>query len=64
MVIVCMLLIAYWLFCNLYVARTLSIEEMYNEFVTEQTFVGKIFANSFYWLAWSLKKIAKKVLTY
>lgn len=60
MVIMCVFLIVYWLFCNLYVTHTLSIEEMYNEFVTEQTFVGRILANSFYWLAWLLKKIIKK----
>jgi hypothetical protein len=63
-VIILLALVAYWLWCNLYVARTFSAEEMHEEFVVEQCLVGKVLCNVFYWLAWLMKKNSKRVLTY
>lgn len=45
------------LLCNLYVAHTMTAEEMKFEFITNQGIVGKICANIFYAVAWLLKGI-------
>jgi hypothetical protein len=49
------LLVVFWLVCNVVVARTMTVEEMREEFVTNQTLIGRIGANSFYCLAWLLQ---------
>lgn len=43
--------------CNLYVAHTMTAEEMKHDFITEQGIVGTICANTFYAFAWLLKAI-------
>jgi hypothetical protein len=57
-IVVLGLLVAYWLFCNVVVAHEYSIEEMREDFITDQCWLGKIGANSFYWLAWLIKAFA------
>lgn len=59
--IVCGLVIIYWIFCNAVVTVTMSTEEMYEDLVTEQNWLGKILGNSFYCLAWFLKFCLKRV---
>ena len=58
--IVCGLVIIYWIFCNAVVTVTMSTEEMYEDLVTEQCWLGKILGNSFYCLAWFFKILFKK----
>lgn len=43
--------------CNLYVACTMTAEEMKFDFITSQGIVGTICTNGFYALAWVLKGI-------
>lgn len=50
-------ILGFVIFCNLYVAHTMTTEEMKFEFVTEQGVLGTIFANAFYAFAWGLKRI-------
>lgn len=57
-IIVLALLVAFWLWCNITVAKMLSVEEMREDFITNQSWLGKICANSFYWLAWLIKGVA------
>ncbi len=52
-----MLILGFIIFCNLYVAHTMTAEEMKKDFVTEQGIVGTICANGFYALAWALKGV-------
>lgn len=50
-------MLGFIIFCNLYVAHTMTTEEMKFDFITDQNIVGKICANGFYALAWALKGI-------
>lgn len=59
MTVVVILILVFWLFCNVAVVRSMSKDEMYEEFVEDQCLVGKICANAFYSLAWLLKKVLK-----
>lgn len=54
------LVFGFWLVCNIVVAKMMSIEEMREDFIENQNFIGKIGANSFYCLAWLLKKSFKR----
>ena len=56
-IIILVLLVAFWLWCNVTVARTMSVAEMREDFVENQCWLGRVCANSFYWLAWLMKKI-------
>ena len=49
--------IGMWLVCNVTVAWLMNAEEMREQFITEQNWVGKIGANSFYSLAWAIKGV-------
>ena len=49
----------FWLVCNVVVTNTMSIEEMQEDFIAEQNKLGKIFANTFYFPAWIIKKFSK-----
>lgn len=51
--------ITFWAVCNIVVARTMSVKEMHEDFVEEQSFVGKALANTFYFPAWIIKRISK-----
>lgn len=48
-------------FCNLYVAHTMTEDDMFYDFIISQGVLGTIFANTFYALAWALKGIKKIV---
>jgi hypothetical protein len=50
------LVIALWLFFNIVVAVSMSKTEMYEDLVEGQNAIGKVCANSFYCLAWLMKK--------
>ncbi len=52
-----MLVLGFIIFCNLYVAHTMTAKEMKTDFVIEQGIIGRICANSFYALAWALKGV-------
>lgn len=43
--------------CNIYVACTMTIEDMYDEFVREYPTVLRVFPNIFYALAWIIRLI-------
>ena len=49
------LVLGFWLVCNIVVACMMTREEMYQDFIEEQSFVGRILANTFYWLAWAIQ---------
>ena len=51
------ILINFVIVCNLYVAHTMTAEEMKINFIIEQGIIGTICANLFYSLAWGLKGI-------
>lgn len=51
------LIIGFVVFCNLYVAHTMTSEEMKCDLITEQGIIGTICANAFYALAWALKGV-------
>lgn len=51
------LLSAIWLFANFYVVKTMTVKEMANDFILQQSVLGLIFANCFYILAWIFKGI-------
>lgn len=59
MMIILLVLVAvvvgFIVFCNIYVAMTMTKEEMKFDFVTSQNWFGTIFANCFYSLAWLIK---------
>ena len=57
MTVICGMVILFWLGCNVCVASTMSAEEMRAEFVTEQSGLSRVGANTFYSLAWLIKKI-------
>ena len=46
---------------NLYIAHTMTAEQMKNDFITEKGTFGMIITNLFYALAWALKGIKKFV---
>lgn len=54
----CLVMFA-WGFANGVVCYGMSISQMYEEFITEQCFVGKICANIFYAPAWCIKWILR-----
>lgn len=54
-------LISFVLWCNLFVANTMTAEEMRQDFITGQCVIGIICANIFYAFAWALKGIKKFV---
>ena len=54
-----LILVGFWLVCNLVVAKEMTVEEMREDFINNQSKLGKICANTYYCLAWGLKKIAK-----
>lgn len=49
--------VGFAIFCNLYVAHTMTAEEMKADLIGDQGIVGTICANGFYALAWALKGI-------
>ena len=51
------LVIAFYIGCNIYVNFNMSAKDMYEEFVVDQNTTGKIFANVYYAPAWILKFI-------
>ena len=67
MLMLFIIVIGFIIFCNLYVAKTMSIQEMHEEFCVFQEFMNnklinkilnkihKIAANTFYSLAWIIK---------
>jgi len=57
--IILIALVLFQIFCNVYVACTMTTEEMKSELITEQSKVGRVFANTYYALAWGLKLFAK-----
>jgi hypothetical protein len=52
-----LILIIIVILCNLYVAHTMTAEEMKFDFISNQGIVGIICANGFYAFAWVLKGI-------
>lgn len=46
-----------WAVYNIFVAATYSVKDMWEDFITAQPTVGKVFANLFYAPAWILKGI-------
>ncbi len=50
---------AWWLLSNLFVTFTFSAKAMRDEFIDGQCFLGKVFANTFYCLAWFFKLLKR-----
>lgn len=48
-------MVAFIVFCNIYIAMTMTTEEMKRDLYYGQCFIGKIFANILYSLAWMMK---------
>lgn len=47
--------------CNLCVTHFMTEEEMRDKFITKQNKFGMVFVNTFYALAWALKRMKKFV---
>lgn len=54
--------IAAWLIVNFVTAYAMTAKRMKEEFVDGQCLVGKICANAFYSVAWTLKAVKAAVL--
>lgn len=55
MVITLIILVIFYVICNIYVAKTMTIMDMCEDFFEDQYLIGKIFANLFYLPVWIYK---------
>ena len=55
MMVVLVVLVGFFVGCNIYIATTMTTEEMKRDLYYGQCFAGKIFANILYSLAWIMK---------
>lgn len=62
--ILLVVIILFYLLCNIGVTKTMSAKEMYAEFVDGQCVIGKYCANIFYLPAWILKFLRIMVIKF
>lgn len=55
MIVATILVVVFWVVCNIAVIKMMTIKDMYEDLVVEQSKVGRILACSFYSLAWFWK---------